>query len=143
MMVNVISDQQTNSNQLEPQLKTSLKSWLAIETPFWEWGLIVQEQIVRPALHPLVLQLETHYFFGRTTGALKATGNRGLQPAMDHILEYESHPVPDLGGVTESSGASARNAMDVDDDEDAEALKSLGVVASGAVEAKVSSRVIW
>lgn len=55
---------------------------------------------------------------------------------MDHILEHESQPVPDLGGVSESSGAGARNAMDVDDEEDAEALKSLGVVASGAVEAK-------
>lgn len=61
---------------------------------------------------------------------------------MDHILEYESQPVPDLGSVTESSGASARNAMDVDDDEDAEALKSLGVAASGAVEAKVSFHVM-
>lgn len=76
---------------------------------------------------------------GTLTGALKATGNRGLQPAMDHILEHESQPVPDLGGVSESSGAGARNAMDVDDEEDAEALKSLGVVASGAVEAKVCS----
>ena len=62
---------------------------------------------------------------------------------MDHILEYESQPVPDLGSVTESSGASARNAMDVDDDEDAEALKSLGVAASGAVEAKVSFHVMF
>jgi len=71
------------------------------------------------------------------TGALKATGNRGLQPAMDHILEHEGQPIPDLGGVTESSNVGARNAMDVDDEEDAEALKSLGVAASGAVEAKV------
>jgi hypothetical protein len=73
------------------------------------------------------------------TGALKATGNRGLQPAMDHILEHEAQPVPDLGGVTETSSAGARDAMDVDDDEDAEALKSLGIAASGAVEAKVFS----
>lgn len=67
-------------------------------------------------------------------GALKATGNRGLQPAMDHILEHEAQPIPDLGGVSEQ--ASSSGPMDVDD-EDAEALKSLGVVAGNAVEAKV------
>jgi hypothetical protein len=80
--------------------------------------------------------------FDALTGALKATGNRGLQPAMDHILEHEGQPVPDLGGVTESSSTGARDAMDVDDEEDAEALKSLGAVASGAVEAKVWS-LVW
>ncbi|RDB18446.1 UBX domain-containing protein 1 [Hypsizygus marmoreus] len=73
----------------------------------------------------------------RVEWALKATGNRGLQPAMDHILEHEGQPVPDLGAVNESSsGASRRDAMDVDDDEDADALKSLGAAASSAVEAK-------
>jgi UBX domain-containing protein 1/4 len=67
---------------------------------------------------------------------LKATGNRGLQPAMDHILEHEGQPIPDLGGVTEK--ASSSGPMDVDnEDEDAESLKSLGVVAGNAVEAKV------
>ncbi|KDR80793.1 hypothetical protein GALMADRAFT_1107099 [Galerina marginata CBS 339.88] len=68
-------------------------------------------------------------------GALKATGNRGLQPAMDHILEHESHPVPDLSGVSEQAGSST--PMDIDeDDEDAEALKSLGAIKGNAVEAK-------
>ena len=52
---------------------------------------------------------------------------------MDHILEHESDPVPDLSGVTESSKPSGGAAMDVDeDDEDVEALKRLGVV-KGAV----------
>ncbi|KIY65701.1 hypothetical protein CYLTODRAFT_492106 [Cylindrobasidium torrendii FP15055 ss-10] len=50
----------------------------------------------------------------RVEWALKATGNRGLQPAMDHILENEGKPVPDLGAITESSS----NAMDVDEDEE-------------------------
>ena len=69
-------------------------------------------------------------------GALKATGNRGLQPAMDHILEHEGQAVPDLGGVSEQAAAQA--PMDVDEDaEDAEALKSLGVLQGNAVEAKV------
>lgn len=77
-------------------------------------------------------------------GALKATGNRGLQPAMDHILEHEGQPVPDISGVSESKGSSS--AMDVDeDDDDIETLKGLGVVKGAAagsssgveVEAKV------
>ncbi|KAJ2915926.1 hypothetical protein MD484_g4462, partial [Candolleomyces efflorescens] len=58
---------------------------------------------------------------------------------MDHILEHESDPVPDLGGVTESSKPSGGAAMDVDeDDDDIETLKRLGVVkgavASGSSE---------
>lgn len=61
---------------------------------------------------------------------------------MDHILEHEGQPVPDLGSITESSRAGARDTMDVDEDEDAEALKSLGATASGAVEAKVCSNEI-
>lgn len=75
--------------------------------------------------------------FSLVLGALKATGNRGLQPAMDHILEHEGQPIPDLGGVSEHASSSA---MDVDnEDEDTEALRSLGVaVGNGnAVEAKV------
>ena len=72
-------------------------------------------------------------------GALKATGNRGLQPAMDHILENEGQPIPELGGLNEQSSSSG--SMDVDDeDEDAQALKGLGVVAANAVEAKVRVR---
>jgi len=71
----------------------------------------------------------------RVEWALKATGNRGLQPAMDHILENERQPIPDLGGLNERSSSSG--SMDVDDeDEDAQALKGLGVVAANAVEAK-------
>ena len=70
------------------------------------------------------------------SGALKATGNRGLQPAMDHILEHEGQPIPDIGDISEQSSSSG--PMDVDnEDEDAEALKSLGVVAGNVVEAKV------
>ncbi|KAH0583059.1 hypothetical protein H2248_010947 [Termitomyces sp. 'cryptogamus'] len=71
----------------------------------------------------------------RVEWALKATGNRGLQPAMDHILEHEGQAVPDPGSVSESSSSARKDDMDVDDDEDAEALKSLGA-AAGNVEAK-------
>jgi len=56
---------------------------------------------------------------------------------MDHILEHESQPVPDLGGVTEQAGGRGA-PMDVDDDdEDAQALKSLGALKGNEVEAKV------
>jgi hypothetical protein len=70
----------------------------------------------------------------RVEWVLKATGNRGLQPAMDHIIEHEGQPVPELSVVNEST--SSRVPMDVDDDEDAEALRSLGVVTGNEVEAK-------
>lgn len=69
-------------------------------------------------------------------GALKATGNRGLQPAMDHLFANEGKPIPDLSAVSESTSRPAGDAMDVDDDEDAEALKSLGLKATSDVEAK-------
>lgn len=57
---------------------------------------------------------------------------------MDYILANEGKPVPDPGSVTEAP-ASSGGAMDVDDDEDAEALKALGVSAGSEVEAKVQS----
>jgi hypothetical protein len=57
-------------------------------------------------------------------GALRATNNRGLQPAMDHILENEGKPVPDPSAA--APPASARELIDVDaDDEDEAALRSL------------------
>lgn len=70
-------------------------------------------------------------------GALKATGNRGLQPAMDFLFENEGKEIPDLSSVSESTSRPARDAMDVDDDgEDAAALQSLGVKVANDVEAK-------
>ncbi|KAJ3776361.1 ubiquitin-related domain-containing protein [Lentinula raphanica] len=72
----------------------------------------------------------------RVEWALKATGNRGLQPAMDHILENESKPVPSTENVSEASSSAAPDVnMDVDEDEDAQALQSLGAAANAA-EAK-------
>ncbi|KAF7289462.1 hypothetical protein HMN09_01340200 [Mycena chlorophos] len=70
----------------------------------------------------------------RVEWALKATGNRGLQPAMDHIIEHDGQPVPEMGTVTESASSRPSDAMD-EDDEDADALKALGAKA-GDVEAK-------
>ncbi|KAI6013577.1 ubiquitin-related domain-containing protein [Pisolithus marmoratus] len=62
----------------------------------------------------------------RVDWALRATNHRGLQPAMDHLLEHEGEPIPDAGasgGSSLPSGSAAQStlAMDVDnDDEDAE-----------------------
>lgn len=75
-------------------------------------------------------------------GAIKATGNRGLQPAMDHILEHEGDPVPDLANAATGSAAPAaahgfapQDAMDVEEDEDAEALRAaLKMSAEGGGE---------
>ncbi|TFK29599.1 hypothetical protein FA15DRAFT_663746 [Coprinopsis marcescibilis] len=77
----------------------------------------------------------------RVEWALKAIGNRGLQPAMDHILENEGKPVPDLGAVNESSSSRPADGMDVDDDEDLEALRAMGLAkgASGSADAEAKS----
>ncbi|RPD58953.1 hypothetical protein L226DRAFT_536479 [Lentinus tigrinus ALCF2SS1-7] len=64
----------------------------------------------------------------RVEWALKATGNRGLQPAMDHLVENEGKPIPDLSSVSSSSAPapSGGGPMDVDEDnEDLEALKAV------------------
>jgi hypothetical protein len=73
-----------------------------------------------------------------SAGAIKATGNRGLQPAMDHILEHEGDPVPDLANTATGSAAPAaahgftpQDAMDVEDDEDAEALRAALKMSAG------------
>lgn len=65
----------------------------------------------------------------RVDWALRATNNRGLQPAMDHILENEGKPIPDpsTAAPTSASG-SAGQPMDVDvddDDDDEDALRRL------------------
>ncbi|KAK6978132.1 ubiquitin-related domain-containing protein [Favolaschia claudopus] len=73
----------------------------------------------------------------RVEWALKATGNRGLQPAMDFLFENEGKEIPDLSSVSEStSSRPPQDAMDVDDEEDAEALRSLGVKVATDAEAK-------
>ena len=76
-------------------------------------------------------------------GALKATGNRGLQPAMDHLVENEGKPIPDLSSVSASSTSapSGGGPMDVDEDyEDLEALKAVyGKKAGGSGSGEGSS----
>jgi len=74
----------------------------------------------------------------RVEWALKATGNRGLQPAMDHILEHEGQDVPDLSAVTSSTGGSGRSdqPMDVDEDEDdADTLRAIAAKSGTPISA--------
>jgi hypothetical protein len=63
----------------------------------------------------------------RYAGALKATSNRGLQPAMDHLIENEGNPVPDLSSVssTTTSTRPAGGGDPMDEDEELEALKAM------------------
>jgi len=75
-------------------------------------------------------------------GALKATNNRGLQPAMDHLVENEGNTVPDLSTVS-SSTKPPGGGDPMDEDEDLEALRAVyGAGAKsgdGEAEAKVRS----
>ena len=74
-------------------------------------------------------------------GALKATSNRGLQPAMDHILENEGNPVPDISAVTSSSsGPGTGTAGGDEDDDDAEALQAVYGAGGGSVDAQAKVR---
>ena len=72
------------------------------------------------------------------TGALKATGGRGLQPAMDFLIENEGKPVPDPSTVTSTAPvAQASRDMEVDDEE-VEALKAV-YGSKGDVEAQLAA----
>ncbi|KAI6116766.1 ubiquitin-related domain-containing protein [Pisolithus croceorrhizus] len=88
----------------------------------------------------------------RVDWALRATSHRGLQPAMDHLLEHEGEPIPDASASGGSSLASeitsqSTPAMDVDgDDDDAEALRHLigkkGPVSAAATAGDVEAKSI-
>ncbi|KAI0317233.1 ubiquitin-related domain-containing protein [Amylostereum chailletii] len=80
----------------------------------------------------------------RVEWALKATNNRGLQPAMDFILEHNDDPVPEPGSQSSSSGAGLPQGEPMDEDEDAEALraaygKASANVASGGADVEAKS----
>ncbi|KAI0714153.1 ubiquitin-related domain-containing protein [Cerioporus squamosus] len=78
----------------------------------------------------------------RVDWALKATGNRGLQPAMDHLIENEGKPIPDLSSVSASTAPapSGGGPMDVDEDnEELEALKAVYGKKAGVGEGSAAS----
>lgn len=63
----------------------------------------------------------------RVEWALRATNNKGLQPAMDFILEHNDDPIPDAtSGAAETSSAQPQSVpMDEDDDEETAALRAV------------------
>ncbi|ELU43603.1 hypothetical protein AG1IA_02375 [Rhizoctonia solani AG-1 IA] len=67
-----------------------------------------------------------------------ATNNAGLQPAMDHILENDGKPVPDLTNVA-STNAPAPTANE--DDEELEALRAQYGGTSAAEAGKAENSV--
>lgn len=72
-------------------------------------------------------------------GAIKATNGRGLQPAMDFLLENEGKPVPELSTVSTSSSSQPSGGSGGDvDDEDVEALQAVYGHKGGA-EAQVAA----
>ncbi|KDN42782.1 hypothetical protein RSAG8_06536, partial [Rhizoctonia solani AG-8 WAC10335] len=73
----------------------------------------------------------------RVEWALKATNNAGLQPAMDHILENDGKPVPELSNVTSTNVPPPQTG---EDDEDTEALRAqYGDAAASSSEGNPSA----
>jgi len=70
----------------------------------------------------------------RVEWALRATNNKGLQPAMDFILEHNDDPIPDAtSAATAASSAQPQSGpMDEDDDEETAALRAVYGVGPGA-----------
>ncbi|KAI0940721.1 hypothetical protein AcV7_003025 [Taiwanofungus camphoratus] len=85
----------------------------------------------------------------RVEWALKATGGRGLQPAMDHILANEGKQIPDLSSVSASAApaadASGGEPMD-EDDEEMQALQAVygktGAAGQAAADADAGAKSI-
>jgi len=75
------------------------------------------------------------------TGAIKASGGSGLQPAMDHIFENEGRPVPDLNAAGETSEPSSSQTPDEQDLAALQNLEAKGTASTTVnaiqVEAKV------
>lgn len=78
-------------------------------------------------------------------GALKATNNRGLQPAMDHLFENEGNPIPDLSPVsstaTSTQPAGGGDPMDEDDLEALRAVYGTGADGSNPTQAEAEAKV--
>ncbi|KAL5536630.1 hypothetical protein ACEPAF_453 [Sanghuangporus sanghuang] len=64
----------------------------------------------------------------RVDWALRATGNAGLQPALDFLFAHTDDPIPDASAQTSSSSVASGRTEGVpagdEDDEDAEALRA-------------------
>jgi len=83
----------------------------------------------------------------RVDWALKATNNRGLQPAMDHLVENSENPVPDLSSVSSNTTSTrpAAGGDPMDEDEDIEALRAVygdGTGGSGPGQSEAEAKSI-
>lgn len=84
----------------------------------------------------------------RVDWALKATNNRGLQPAIDHLFQNEGNPVPDPSSASSTTGSSELpqcGAEPIGEDEDLEALRAIyggGAGGSGPGQAEEEARSI-
>jgi hypothetical protein len=101
------------------------------------WDLILQGSIViaSTALSSDVMKLT------EGSGALRATKNSGLQPAMDFILEHNDDPIPD----PTSSAQPQSEPINVDDEDDIAVLglqpgDASQAGSSDVVEARVSKK---
>ncbi|KAG8997075.1 hypothetical protein FRB94_007871 [Tulasnella sp. JGI-2019a] len=78
----------------------------------------------------------------RVDWALKATGGRGLQPALDFLFENDGKPIPsDLSGVQEQKTQSnaARTGAGEEDDEDAAAIREVyGINATSGAGGEIT-----
>lgn len=116
----------------------------------WAWGSTQSELTVSAFCFSLLLARPIPYPQSWDThplhaGALKATNNRGLQPAMDHILENEANPVPDLSSVSSTPGSTRPpqgGGDPMDEDEDLEALRAVyGEGGSNTGQAEAGAKV--
>ena len=71
------------------------------------------------------------------TGAIKASGGSGLQPAMDHIFENEGKPVPDLNAAGELSEPLSSQTLDEED----LGAKSTATATVNATQAEAKVRI--
>ena len=105
---------------------TKISSCLLTATPSSPWASTPPELTVRPLSFPAIQLI--------STGALRATSNRGLQPAMDYLFQHEADPLPDPNAPQTSQPSAA---IDADDDEDLDPLGNIDA------EAKVLAALPW
>lgn len=73
-----------------------------------------------------------------SSGALRATKNSGLQPAMDFILEHNDDPIPDAS----SSAQPQSEPIVIDDEDDAAAAAAAYGLQSGDASQASSGAVV-
>lgn len=73
----------------------------------------------------------------RVDWALHASGNSGLQSALDHLEANQDNPVPDFKSQPAAAASTSAGGGDVDDEEQAALMDMLSKQGQGAVDAAV------